>query len=75
MLRRALRPDAVKAYAMNRLTEGIIVGAAARRLRRGRLNGLVEQTNAAGAYRALTEFATSRLKTGNLLYRAGRLRD
>jgi EmrB/QacA subfamily drug resistance transporter len=63
LLRRSLRPEAVRAYALRQLAEGVILGAAARRLN-GRL--------AAGTNRELVAGgARRRLQRGFTILRAG----
>jgi len=63
LLRRSLRPEAVRAYALRQLAEGVILGAAARRLN-GRLT-------APGSRELLAGGARSRLQRGFTILRAG----
>jgi EmrB/QacA subfamily drug resistance transporter len=63
LLRRSLRPDAVRAYALRQLAEGVILGAAARRLD-GRLAPHASRELLAGG-------ARSRLERGFTILRAG----
>ncbi|HEY7201699.1 MAG TPA: DHA2 family efflux MFS transporter permease subunit [Candidatus Dormibacteraeota bacterium] len=69
LLRRSLRPQAVRAYALRQLAEGVILGAAARRLERGELPaGSVDRGT---AWTALADGARSRLQRGFTILRAG----
>jgi EmrB/QacA subfamily drug resistance transporter len=63
LLRRSLRPDAVRAYALRQLAEGVILGAAARRLD-GRLAPHASRDLLVGG-------ARSRLQRGFTILRAG----
>jgi EmrB/QacA subfamily drug resistance transporter len=63
LLRRSLRPEAVRAYALRQLAEGVILGAAVRRLD-GRLGPIVNRELLAGGARA-------RLQRGFTILRAG----
>jgi EmrB/QacA subfamily drug resistance transporter len=63
LLRRSLRPDAVRAYAMRQLVEGVILGTAVRRLN-GRLAFPASRELLAGG-------ARSRLQRGFAILRAG----
>jgi MFS family permease len=63
LLRRSLRPEAVRAYALRQLAEGVILGAAVRRLN-GRLGPGANQELLAGGARA-------RLQRGFTILRAG----
>lgn len=65
LLRRALRPSVVRGYALKQLAEGIILGAAARRLRDGEPAGLDAD------YESLSGAADSRLRRGLQVLRAG----
>ncbi|HXM55872.1 MAG TPA: MDR family MFS transporter [Candidatus Dormibacteraeota bacterium] len=70
LLRRSLRPQAVRAYALRQLAEGVILGAAARRLsRRGLPSPASVDPDAARA--VLAGSARSRLERGFLLLRSG----
>ena len=72
-LRPAATPCAEAGRGQGR-TEGIIVGAAAGRIRDGRPDGLTHRMDPAStstAYQTLAELATRRLRTGSMLYRAG----
>jgi hypothetical protein len=71
LLRKAMRPDEVRAYAINQLGQGLILGAAAQRLRDGRLNGLTGKIDRLSAFRLLATSATRRLETAGTLIRAG----
>ena len=75
LLRRPMRPAAVRAFAMRQLTEGVIFGAAARRLRskavRGDSNGRLRRLDPEVAYPAMAEVARSRLSSGLALIRGG----
>ena len=71
LLRKAIPPEEVRAYAMQQLGQGLILGAAARRVRDGRLNGLTGKIDRPSAYRLLAASATRRLETGGMLIRAG----
>ena len=68
LLRRSLRPDVVRAYALRLLAEGVILGAAARRLATGdgiaSLDPVAARTTLAGG-------ARSRLERGFQALRAG----
>jgi EmrB/QacA subfamily drug resistance transporter len=75
LLRRPLRPAVVRAFGLRQLTEGVILGAAARRLGAGgagtRSNGLRPRTILPVAYEALAEAAQGRLKRGLAIVRGG----
>jgi EmrB/QacA subfamily drug resistance transporter len=69
LLRRALQPQEVRQYAMRQLTEGIVLGAAARRLRSALPTARpVDQD---GAVPVLRQAALGRLRLGQTLLRAG----
>jgi EmrB/QacA subfamily drug resistance transporter len=63
LLRRSLRPETVRAYALRQLAEGVILGAAARRLN-GRVAAGTNQELLAGG-------ARTRLQRGFTILRAG----
>jgi EmrB/QacA subfamily drug resistance transporter len=69
LLRRALRPQEVRQYALRQLAEGIVLGAAARRLRRALPSwpGVVPDR----AEPVLSQAALGRLRKGETLLRAG----
>jgi EmrB/QacA subfamily drug resistance transporter len=73
LLRRSLRPQAVRAYALRQLAEGVILGAAARRLatrgRRGAENGSRPRTGLDAEL--LAGGARSRLERGLRLIQSG----
>jgi len=69
LLRRSLRPQTVRAYALRQLAEGVILGAAARRL--GRRDLPAGSVDRPAAWAALTEGARSRLDRGFTILRAG----
>jgi EmrB/QacA subfamily drug resistance transporter len=73
LLRRPLRPEAVRAFAMRQLGEGIILGAAARRFaaRPPRANGAAPRSDRQAAGRLLAEVASARLRRGLTLVRPG----
>src|SRR5258708_4352817 len=62
LLRRALQPSEVRAYAMSQLTEGVVLGAAARRLRDRAVPGRVLDRRA--AFEVLADSASARLRRG-----------
>jgi hypothetical protein len=68
LLRRAARPQEVRRYALRQLTEGIVLGAAARRLRRDGPRQRVEQGRAEPV---LSQAALARLRRGQALLRGG----
>ncbi|TMC11213.1 MAG: DHA2 family efflux MFS transporter permease subunit [Chloroflexi bacterium] len=68
LLRRALRPQEVRRYALRQLTEGIVLGAAARRLRRAAPSARLEPERAVPV---LSQEALTRLRKGQTLLRAG----
>ncbi|HSR23923.1 MAG TPA: DHA2 family efflux MFS transporter permease subunit, partial [Candidatus Eisenbacteria bacterium] len=68
LLRRSLRPDVVRAHALRLLAEGVILGAAARRLATG--NGIASLDPVA-ARATLAGGARSRLERGFQALRAG----
>jgi EmrB/QacA subfamily drug resistance transporter len=68
LLRRALKPQEVRRYALRQLAEGIVLGAAARRLRRDPPSPRVEADRAVPV---LSQAATARLRLGQTLLRAG----
>lgn len=63
LLRRSLRPEAVRAYALRQLAEGVILGRAARRME-GRIDPRP-------SLQLLVDGARSRLQRGFLILRAG----
>jgi EmrB/QacA subfamily drug resistance transporter len=71
LLRRALRPQEVRRYAVRQLGEGVVLGAAARRLRGGPAGSLSQQIEPAAAFRVLSDAAVTRLRTGQVLLRSG----
>jgi hypothetical protein len=72
LLRRALRPQEVRSYAMRQLGEGIILGAAARRLREREAEGApTPRVPPATALPVLSAAALARLRLGQTLLRAG----
>ncbi|HKF76694.1 MAG TPA: MDR family MFS transporter [Candidatus Dormibacteraeota bacterium] len=71
LLRRALRPPEVRAYAMRQLAEGVVLGAAARHLREGSRTGLSWRVDPAAAAQVLGGAALARLRKGQTLLRAG----
>ncbi|HZU16305.1 MAG TPA: hypothetical protein VFD01_06880, partial [Candidatus Dormibacteraeota bacterium] len=68
LLRRALRPDEVKSYALRRLAEGLVLALAVRRFRAGGLERLGIDPAAAHSVAAA---AAARLQDGVVLLRAG----
>jgi EmrB/QacA subfamily drug resistance transporter len=68
LLRRSLRPDTVRAFGMRQLAEGVILGAAARRL--ARPSGIAS-VDPAAARAVLSRGARSRLERGFQVLRAG----
>jgi EmrB/QacA subfamily drug resistance transporter len=71
LLRRALRPQEVRTYALRQLAEGIVLGAAARRLRDEDRNGLSPRVASGTALPVLSSAALGRLRRGQMLLRAG----
>jgi EmrB/QacA subfamily drug resistance transporter len=71
LLRRSLRPQAVRAYALRQLAEGVILGAAARRLGRRGLPPASVDLDPAAAREAFAGSARTRLERGFLILRAG----
>jgi EmrB/QacA subfamily drug resistance transporter len=71
LLRRALRPREVRQYAMRQLTEGIVLGAAARRLRGGGSSERDPGVEPGRAVPVLSQAALARLRRGQTLLRAG----
>jgi hypothetical protein len=73
LLRRPLRPEVVRAFALRQLGEGIVLGAAARRLdaRAGARNGTAPRVESRAAQAVLTEGARARLGRGFSMLRAG----
>jgi EmrB/QacA subfamily drug resistance transporter len=71
LLRRALRPEQVRAFALSQLGQGVVLGAAARRVRDGGLNGLSGRIAPDEAFRTLAAAATQRLDRGLTLLKAG----
>jgi EmrB/QacA subfamily drug resistance transporter len=78
-LRRALKPQVVRSYAVQQLAEGVVLGAAARYLRDGRARTLSlppggppsGRIDTASAFKVLAEAATGRLQKGLTLIQAG----
>jgi EmrB/QacA subfamily drug resistance transporter len=68
LLRRARRPEEVRSYALRQLAEGIVLGAAARRLRNAATSPLA---TAVAARPVLASAALERLRRGQMLLRAG----
>ncbi len=68
LLRRAWRPDEVRAYGLRQLAEGMVLSVAARRLADGQ-DG--DRLGADGPYRTLAEAASTRLRTGSMILQAG----
>jgi EmrB/QacA subfamily drug resistance transporter len=68
LLGRALRPQEVRSYALRQLAEGIVLGAAARRLRAALPSSRVEPRS---ALPVLSQAALSRLRLGQTLLRVG----
>lgn len=71
LLRRALAPEHVRAYALAQLKQGVILGAAARRVRQAPLNGRAARPDPHQTYRMLAGAATARLDRGLTLIRSG----
>ena len=76
LLRRPLRPAVVRAFGLRQLTEGVILGAAARRLGANGVaasssNGLRRKTASQAAYEVLAGAAQGRLKRGLAIIRGG----
>ncbi|HZV49560.1 MAG TPA: DHA2 family efflux MFS transporter permease subunit [Candidatus Dormibacteraeota bacterium] len=70
LLRRAMRPGEVRAYALKRLAEGIVLVLAVRRLRAGGLDRLGLHLDPA-AVRSISAAAAARLEDAVVLLRAG----
>jgi hypothetical protein len=68
LLRRARRPEEVRSYALRQLAEGIVLGAAARRLRNAATSKLATDV---AAQPVLVTAALDRLRKGQTLLRAG----
>jgi EmrB/QacA subfamily drug resistance transporter len=71
LLRRALRPEQVRAFALSELGQGVVLGAAARRVRDRGLNGASGRIAPEEAFRTLAAAAIRRLDRGLTLLRAG----
>jgi EmrB/QacA subfamily drug resistance transporter len=73
LLRRPVSPEAVRAFAMRQLGEGIILGAAARRFaaRPPATNGAAPRPDRRAAGQVLAEVACTRLRRGLTLLRPG----
>lgn len=75
LLRRPLPPEVVRAFGLRQLAEGVILGAAARRIGSNRLrpspNGTGPSLDQHGAYEVLAHSARSRLDRGLTVLRAG----
>ncbi len=75
LLRRPLRPAAVRAFALRQLTEGVILGAAARRVgangSSAHGNGLRPLVASPSAYEVLAGAARGRLRKGLAIIRGG----
>jgi hypothetical protein len=71
LLRRALRPQEVRSYALRQLAEGVVLGAAARHLRGGSASGLSRRIDPTAAVQVLSAAALARLNRGQTLLRAG----
>jgi EmrB/QacA subfamily drug resistance transporter len=71
LLRRALRREEVRAYALRQLAGGVVLGAAARRLRDAPAGSLSHELDSAAAVPVIAGAALARLHTGLVLLRAG----
>jgi EmrB/QacA subfamily drug resistance transporter len=71
MLRRALKPQVVRSYALRQLAEGVILGAAARYLRAGSGRSVSRWIDPAMAFEYLASAAVARLQKGLTLIQAG----
>jgi len=75
LLRRPLRPAAVRAFGLRQLTEGVILGAAARRVgptgASAGSNGLRPKVASQTAFEVLAALAGSRLQRGLAILRGG----
>src|SRR5438309_873300 len=71
MLRRALKPQVVRSYALKQLAEGVILGAAARYLRAGSGRAVSRFIDPAMAFEFLASAAVARLQKGLTLIQAG----
>jgi predicted MFS family arabinose efflux permease len=71
LLRRALKPQVVRSYALKQLAEGVILGAAARYLRAGRERTISRWIDPAMAFEFLAPAALGRLQKGLTLIQAG----
>jgi len=71
LLRRALRPQEVRRYALRQVAEGVVLGAAARRLRNGPAGSLPRQIDPGASVPVFRDAAVTRLRTGQVLLRAG----
>jgi len=70
LLRRALRPQDVRSYALHQLAEGVILGAAARYLRDRKPRRVSRRVDPNSAFAFLAEAATGRLQKGLTLIHA-----
>jgi EmrB/QacA subfamily drug resistance transporter len=70
LLRRAMRPDEVKAYALKRFAEGVVLALAVRRLRMGGFDR-PEPLASPAATRSVSVAATTRLQEAAALLKAG----
>ncbi len=70
LLRRAMRPEEVKAYALKRFAEGVVLTLAARRLRANDLGHLGPRVDPT-AVRSVSTAAATRLQQAAVLLKAG----
>jgi EmrB/QacA subfamily drug resistance transporter len=71
LLRRALKPQEVRSYALKQLAEGVILGAAARHLRDGDGHAHSRWIDSPSAFELLAKAATGRLQKGLTLIQVG----
>ncbi|MDQ6771783.1 MAG: DHA2 family efflux MFS transporter permease subunit [Candidatus Dormibacteraeota bacterium] len=71
LLRKALRPEEIRRYAVRELAQGIVLGAAAREIRKGRIGDLGGRVDPKLSLQILTRAATERLQKGLTVMRLG----